>query len=70
MAQKISDEQRVIDYLSRLMAGKFFKVEDLDSLTAGDLLHDTPIQDVEREVVENTLEFFKKRYKSEIFKDS
>ncbi|MBU2514041.1 hypothetical protein KJ966_22120 [bacterium] len=70
MAQKISDEQRVIDYLSRLMAGKFFKVEDLDSLTVGDLLDETPIQDVDRTIVENTLDYFKKRYKAEIFKDN
>ncbi len=70
MAEKISDEQRVIDYLSRLMAGKFFKIEDLDSFTVSDLLQDTPIQDVDREMAEKTLDYFKNKYKSEIFKDS
>ncbi len=69
MSKKLSDEQRVIDYLTRLMSGKFFSIEDLDAITVEDLLMDTAIEDVAREIVEKTLTFYRRKYKSEIFKE-
>lgn len=69
MVKKISDEQRVIDYLSRLMAGRFFSVKDLDALSVEDLTRNTAIEDVDRSIVEKTLIYYRKKYKSEIFKD-
>ena len=69
MAEKISDEKRINDYLTRLMSGKFFKVEDLDKLTVTDLTNDTPLQDIDAVVLEKTLEDFRQNYKSEIFED-
>jgi hypothetical protein len=70
MADSGLDEQRVIDYLTRLMSGRFFQIEDLDALTTQDLVEDTPVQDVDRSVLEKTLVAFKIKYKSEIFKES
>ncbi len=69
MPKKLLDEQRVIDYLSRLMSGSYFSIEDLDAITVGDLLADTPIADVDREIVKKTLDFYKRKYRSEIFKE-
>ena len=70
MPKKLSDEQRVIDYLSRLMSGKFFSIEDLEAMNVEDLLTDSPISDVTVEIVEKTLEYYRGKYKSEIFKES
>ena len=69
MKEEISDEQRVIKYLNRLMAGRFFRIEDLERLTVLDLMHDTPVQDIDKKILEKTLVDFRKAYKSEIFKD-
>ena len=70
MTKAKSDEQRVIDYLNQLMSGRFFQIEDLETLTVRDLTEDTPVQDVDRSILEKTLASFKTGYKSEIFKDS
>lgn len=65
----MSEEQRVVDYLNRLMAGRFFSIEDLDDLTSKDLQIDTPVQDINKEILETTLAKFRKQYKSAIFRD-
>ncbi len=67
--QKETEEQRIIGYLKMLMEGKYFLVDDLDALTVTDLKEDTPIRDIDSSVLENTLNSFRKRYKSEIFTD-
>ncbi len=70
MTKSLSNEQRVIDYLTRLMSGRFFQIEDLESLTVQDLAQDTPVQDIDKAILEKALTVFRAKYKSEIFKDS
>lgn len=69
MAGSKTDKQRVLDYLNRLMAGRFFSIEDLDAMTVDDLLDDTPVHDIKEKTLRNALEEFKRSYKSEIFRD-
>ncbi len=70
MTESKSDKTRVVDYLTRLMSGRFFQIDDLEAMTVQDLKEDTPLQDIESSVLEAALAEFKEKYKSEIFKDS
>ncbi len=69
MSESDEDVKRILVYLNRLIAGRFFQIDDLDSLTVSDLKFGTPIQDIAGDVLEKTLNDFRTDYKSQFFKE-
>ncbi|MBU3914426.1 hypothetical protein KKA14_02740 [bacterium] len=65
----MTDKQRVVKYLNRLMESKFFSIDDLESLSVEDLLNDSPVQDLDGSFLEDVLNSYKKDYKSGLFED-
>ena len=62
--------KRILDHLNRLVSGRLFRIEDLETLTTADLKEDSPVQDIAIEIIQDVLEQFRSDYKSRIFKDS
>jgi len=65
---KLKKKQRVEKYLNQLMKGRFFKIEDLLSLTIRDLQENTPLLDISRPTIATVLKAFKEKYKNKKIK--
>lgn len=62
--KKPTKKQRVEKYLNQLMKGRYFKIEDLLSLTSGKLQENTPLLDISQSTITPVLNSFKEKYGS------
>jgi hypothetical protein len=56
-------KQRVEKYLNQLMKGRYFKIDDLLSLSASKLRENTPLLDISETTISSVLNAYKAKYK-------
>ncbi len=61
--KNLTKKQRVEKYLNQLMKGRYFKIDDLLSLSASKLRENTPLLDISETTIVSVLNAYKAKYK-------